>query len=122
MENICVLAAHMSGQLLQDCPTTLIKRHVNELARLAKRLKDFDRAVELWSGLCEGSSLNLEAHEQLAIHYERRVGDTPAAERVTRSAITKLRDARRSGLIQTSQTSRFLVGFERRLQRLGAAG
>ena len=103
-------------------PDDIDQKARHELAWLAKRLKDFDRAVELWSGLCEGSSLDLEAHEQLAIHYERRVGDMPAAERVTRSAITKLRDARRSGLIQTSHTSRFLVGFERRLKRLGAAG
>jgi uncharacterized protein len=102
-------------------PDEIDQKARHELARLAKRQKDFDRAVELWSGLCEGSSLSLEAHEQLAIHYERRVGDIPAAERVTRSGIAKLRDARRSGLILTSHVSRLLAGFERRLNRLDAS-
>jgi uncharacterized protein len=104
--------------IVSGLPHEIEQKARHELARLAKRHKDFDRAVALWSGLCEGSSLSLEAHEQLAIHYERRVGDILAAERVTRSGIAKLRDVRRFGLIQTSRVSRLLAGFERRLNRL----
>jgi tetratricopeptide (TPR) repeat protein len=89
-----------------------------ELARIAKRHKNFDRAVELWCGLCERPGLNLEAHEQLAIHYERCAGDMYAAERVTRSGITKLLDASRSGFTQTSRSDLLLARFERRLGRL----
>jgi hypothetical protein len=56
--------------------------------RSHQRLSDEDNFWDtfslegIWSGLCEGSSLSLEVHEQLAIHYERRVRDIPAAERV----------------------------------------
>jgi hypothetical protein len=99
-------------------PDEIDQRARYELASVAKRRKDLDRAVELWRGLCDRHGLNLEAHEQLAVHYERCAGDLHAAERVTRSGIAKLLDAKRSGITLTSRAELLFVRFERRLTRL----
>ncbi len=55
-------------------PESVDLRARHELARLAKRERDFGYAAELWHGITEASRASFEACEQLCIHYERRVG------------------------------------------------
>jgi hypothetical protein len=90
----------------------------HELARLARRERDFNAAAALWTELARGSTLSCEAFEQLAIHYERRAADPAGAARVARLALTKLRRAERLGLIETHDHARWRARFEQRLARL----
>ena len=92
----------------------------HELARLARRERDFARAAVLWSELAEAATPSFEACEQLAIHYERRAADIEAAARVARAALAKLRRAQRLGLIETHRHDYWLARFEQRLARLTA--
>ena len=90
----------------------------HELARLARRERDFDSAALLWSELAQGTTPSFEACEQLAIHLERRGDDPAEAARIIRAAIAKLRRAERLGLIESHRRAYWLERFERRLQRL----
>lgn len=93
-----------------------LARH--ELARLARRERDFTRAAALWTELAQGATPSFEACEQLAIHYERRAADPAEAARVARSALWKLRRAQRLGLIEIRRHAYWLERFEQRLARL----
>ena len=53
-------------------PATIDRAARHELARLAKRQREFGRATELWQELAASPIPSFEACEQLAIHYERR--------------------------------------------------
>jgi len=97
-------------------PVDRAARH--ELARLARRERDFSRAAELWSELSAGASPSFEACEQLAIHYERRVGDPRQAARVARLALAQLRRAQRLGLIEPHHHALWHARFAQRLARL----
>jgi uncharacterized protein YprB with RNaseH-like and TPR domain len=94
----------------------------HELARLARRERDFARAAGLWSELAEGALPSFEACEQLAIHYERREADPAEAVRIARAALAKLRCARRLGLIESHRYAHWLARFEGRLARLTQKG
>ena len=97
-------------------PVDRSARH--ELARLARRERDFSRAAGLWSELSRGATPSFEACEQLAIHYERRAGDSEEAARVARLALAKLHRAQRLGLIEPARHAHWLARFEQRLSRL----
>lgn len=97
-------------------PVDLRARH--ELARLAKRERDFGYAAELWRGITETSRDSFEACEQLCIHYERRVGDLAEAARMTKQVLTQLRRAERLGLITCNKHAHWMARFERRIARL----
>jgi uncharacterized protein len=91
----------------------------HELARLARRERDFARAAGLWTELAQGATPSFEACEQLAIHYERRAADPAQAARVAGMALAKLRRAQRLGLIESHRHAYWLERFEQRLERLG---
>ena len=90
----------------------------HELARLARRERDFARAAALWAELASGATPSFEACEQLAIHCERRAGDPAEAARVVRMALAKLRRAQRVGLLAAHRYAHWRGRFERRLARL----
>jgi hypothetical protein len=97
-------------------PVDRVARH--ELARLVKRERNYIRAAELWHELADDAGSSFEACEQLAIHYERRVGDPREAARLARLALGELRRAHRLGLIPPHRHAYFAARFERRLARL----
>jgi uncharacterized protein len=104
--------------IVAGLPEAVDHKARHELALIAKRDKDFDRATELWRELSKGSASSPEACEQLAIHYERRVGDQHEAARLTRTAIAELRRASRCGCVARSRSASLLVRFQHRLARL----
>jgi tetratricopeptide (TPR) repeat protein len=88
------------------------------LARLAKRAGDHTQACELWEKMLGDSREGLEAYEQLAIHFERRVREPERAAQLTRTALVELRKANRLGLIAPAIYRRSHARFEKRLARL----
>jgi uncharacterized protein YprB with RNaseH-like and TPR domain len=90
----------------------------HELARLARRERDFASAAMLWGELAQGTMPSFEACEQLAIHLERRAADPEEAARTIRAAMIKLRRAERIGTIAPHRHAHWLERFERRLVRL----
>ena len=104
--------------LAAGLPESVDLRARHELARLAKRSRDFDYAAELWRGLAEASAGSFEACEQLCIHYERRAGDIAGAIRLTRRALAQLRRAQRLGLIEPHRHAHWSERFAHRLSRL----
>jgi uncharacterized protein len=109
-----------------------------ELAQLAKRRFDYERAVSLWNALRapgaaarEHASTSLlptderkstetaiEAAEQLAIHYEHRAKEPHRALDLTRTALCELQAARHAGTIAREYATRMRARLERRLSRL----
>jgi uncharacterized protein len=104
--------------LAAGLPSAIDHTARHELARLARRERDFDSAALLWNELAQGVTPSFEACEQLAIHLERRGGDPAEAARAIRAAMTKLQRAERLGLIVAHRHQYWLERFERRLQRL----
>lgn len=99
-------------------PTAVDHTARHELARLARRERDFNRAAALWTQLAGGATPSFEACEQLAIHHERRAGGPAEAARVARLALASLRRARRLGLVEAHRHAYWLARFEQRLARL----
>ena len=66
-----------------------------ELALLARRRGDFDRANALWAELLGDSNDGFHAYEQLAIYYEHRAREPQRALALTREALVRLREGRR---------------------------
>jgi uncharacterized protein YprB with RNaseH-like and TPR domain len=108
--------------LAAGLPRQVDRRARHELARLVKRRRNFARAADLWQELSHelagDGGPSFEACEQLAIHYERRVGDPREAARVARYALGELRRAQRLGLIPPLRHAYFAARFARRLARL----
>jgi len=101
-----------------------------ELARLAKRDRDFDRATELWEDILGETRDGLDAYEQLAIYYEHRAAEPGRALELTRQALAALRTAWQRGTLAPGAYRRIRQRLGRRLERLengrapraGAAG
>jgi uncharacterized protein YprB with RNaseH-like and TPR domain len=89
-----------------------------ELARLAKREQDFDRATELWEDILGETRDGLDAYEQLAIYYEHRAGAPERALELTSKALTALRTAWQRGSIPPAACRRYRERLNRRLERL----
>ena len=80
-----------------ELPELAERKARRSLALLAKRAGDLSQAEELWAALLGTSREGLEAYEQLAIHYERRVRDHHRAAALSREALKALRTANRLG-------------------------
>lgn len=104
--------------LKSELPEPIARKAKHEAARLAKRERDFGRAIELWNELASSVEPSFEALEQLAIHYERRENDYRAAAQVTRSAMSELRRASRLGLIGAERHESLLARLKKRLTRV----
>jgi len=88
------------------------------LARMAKREGDHSLARDLWEGMVGNSREGFEAYEQLAIYYERRLGEPQRATLISRDALAELQRAKRLGAIATGAYQQIRARFERRLVRL----
>src|SRR5579863_1176445 len=88
------------------------------LAQIAKRDGDFAIACELWREMLGQSREGLEAYEQIAIHYERRLREPRQAAALVREALAELRRATRLGTIAPWVCLRYRKRFEKRLVRL----
>ena len=95
-----------------------------ELALLAKRAGDFERANALWSELAENPQGDpqeaFRAYEQLAMYFEHREKEPHRAAALTRRALAFLARARGSrwGAFDESRASNLEARFRRRLTRL----
>jgi hypothetical protein len=108
-----------------------------ELAQLAKRELDYQRAISLWDALrqARGTSKRtpspllvedaqralesaMEAFEQLAIYYEHRVKEPQRALNLVRAAIGELRAAQRDRKLPEDRANKILARLARRLIRL----
>ena len=95
-----------------------------ELALLAKRAGDFDRANVLWSELAENSQGDPQeasrAYEQLAIYFEHRAKEPRRAAELTRKALALLARTRGSrwSIFNKSHGNNLEARFRRRLARL----
>lgn len=88
------------------------------LAQIAKRDGDFALACELWREMLGQTREGLEAYEQIAIHYERRLREPRQAAALVREALEELRRATRLGTIAPWVCLRYRKRFEKRLARL----
>jgi uncharacterized protein YprB with RNaseH-like and TPR domain len=99
-----------------------------ELALLAKREGDFERATALWNELAENPQGDpreaLRAFEQLAIYFEHRAKDPLRAAELTRKALALLSRAKRSRWTMFEQTTatKLDARFRRRLARVERLG
>ena len=118
-------------------PGSIERLAQRELAQLAKRHFDYQRAVCLWNALRMQGAIGseerasalaederkaaecaIEAAEQLAIHYEHRSRQPRLALEMVRSAIAELRDALLSGTITKKYEARLYGRLARRIERL----
>jgi uncharacterized protein YprB with RNaseH-like and TPR domain len=72
-------------------PAELRTRARHELAQMAKRRGDHERAAALWHEIASDSQHGIHACEQLTIYYERRLKDTVRAAEFARLALAKVR-------------------------------
>jgi uncharacterized protein YprB with RNaseH-like and TPR domain len=84
-----------------------------ELALLAKRRGEHDKAAALWHGLVKDERNGAHACEQLAVYYERRTKDFERALEFAQLGLAKVRRARALFLNQHGQQGS--VRTERRL-------
>jgi tetratricopeptide (TPR) repeat protein len=92
-----------------------------ELARLAKRGRDYELANSLWATLCSNAEAGPEAIEalvELAIHYEHRGRDPRRAAQMTREALAHLTAGVRERRITTGQYRSLRSSLDHRLERL----
>jgi tetratricopeptide (TPR) repeat protein len=114
-------AAHAFERALQfGLPERESRRARRELARIARRSGDFDRAKQLWEQLCGSGPEGLEAYEQLAIHYERRAHAPLRALEISREALVRATEDFRSGHLAAASYRQWHARFARRMDRLKA--
>jgi len=108
-----------------------------ELAQLAKRELDYQRAISLWDALRQAPGASnrtpspllvedaqralesaMEASEQLAIYYEHRVKEPQRALDLIRAAIGELYAAQRDRKLPEDRANKILARLARRLARL----
>jgi uncharacterized protein YprB with RNaseH-like and TPR domain len=98
-----------------------------ELAQMAKRRGDHERAAALWHEIAGDSQDGIHACEQLTIYYEHRLKDTVRAAEFARLALAKLRLKRTNARDPLGASpgarleSRLLRRFERLEQKLASA-
>ena len=74
-------------------PQTIETRALWHLASQHKRQRQYDLAAELWNEVTRRAApFSILAYEELAIHYEHRRRDFPAALAFTETALQRLRD------------------------------
>ncbi|HEV2488509.1 MAG TPA: ribonuclease H-like domain-containing protein [Candidatus Acidoferrales bacterium] len=92
-----------------------------ELARLAKRGRDYELANSLWEKLCSNAGSEpetIEALVELAIHYEHRGRDPLRAAQMTREALAHLSAGARERRIAAGRYRSLRGNLEHRLERL----
>jgi uncharacterized protein YprB with RNaseH-like and TPR domain len=113
---------HYAESIAAELPPDADRLARRSLARLAKREGDYPLALELWESIRGNSREGFEAYEQLAMHYERQMGDAERATLLVREALAELRQTTRVGLLSAAVHRRYRERFEKRLARLGRVG
>jgi hypothetical protein len=95
-------------------------RAKKDLAQLAKRGGQLDRAVQCWQDLLADADSCIHACEQLASYYERHAKDLKMAEEVCQLALARLERKKWTtrDLIQAARNSQIEARLTRRLNRL----
>jgi hypothetical protein len=108
--------------LASGLPGELDRAARRELARLAKRERDFGRATQLWNELVgadnDNADAGLEAYEQLAMYYEHQAREPERAAALTREALTALGEALQAGNLTPAAHRKLRARLEHRLERL----
>jgi uncharacterized protein len=106
------------SSIARDLPAETARVARKSLAKIAKRAGDFALACELWREMLGQSREGLEAYEQMAIHYERRLREPRRAAALVREALAELGRAARPGTPAPFFCARYRKRFEKRLARL----
>lgn len=104
--------------IARELPAEPARAARKALAQIAKREGEFDLACGLWEEMAGQSREGLEAYEQLAIHYERRLREPGRAIVIVRKALAELRRGSRLGTLAPVLCVRYGKRFEKRLVRL----
>jgi uncharacterized protein YprB with RNaseH-like and TPR domain len=100
-------------------PLEFHSRARHDLALMAKRKGEHQRAAELWHEIADDSQAGMGACEQLAIHYERRKRDYKKALEFARRARALLRtQANLAGPFSRGQFDRQERSCTQRIKRL----
>jgi uncharacterized protein YprB with RNaseH-like and TPR domain len=101
-------------------PAELRTHARRELAQMAKRRGDHERAAALWHEIASDTQDGVHACEQLTIYYERRLKDTVRAAEFAKHALTKLRLKRANARdpFAASPGARLETRLLRRFERL----
>ena len=105
-------------------PADIRPKAQRELALMAKRSGEHQRAAEIWQEMLANSQDELHACEQLAIYYERRVNDLRRAIEYAKLGLAKLRRQRAyslrgsTDLYLATRLARQEKTFSARLERL----
>jgi uncharacterized protein YprB with RNaseH-like and TPR domain len=113
----------LAGTLFQRAlesglPQQASDRVHRELAVMARRSGDHERANAHWRQLMGRFPAGMEASEQLAMHWEHRARDPERAAKVTREALMKLREALASRRIDPLRYRHWHSRLQHRLKRL----
>jgi uncharacterized protein len=96
-------------------PADIRPRAQRELALMAKRRGEYERAAEIWQEMVADSRDGVHACEQLAIYYERHAKDFRRATEFARLALGKLR--RQHGLLQRVRRYPYAAARNTRLEQ-----
>ncbi len=103
-------------------PEELHRNARRQLARLAKRDRDYDLALSLWEELSHehrsGLVESIEAAVELAIHYEHRARDPERAAEIMRAALATLSDHPNADHTRARGFRNLRARLEHRLNRL----
>jgi len=83
-----------SQALSAGLPAEFRPQASRDLAHMAKRRGEHERAAEIWQAIAADPQDGIHACEQLAIHYERRAKDIPRAKEFAQLALAKIRRQR----------------------------
>lgn len=89
-----------------------------ELARLARRRRDYELSNALWEKLLLDPAEGARAYEQLAIYYEHCARQREKAAALSREALIRLQDEYSAGRIPVFKYVRWHARFQHRLNRL----
>lgn len=116
-------ARELFGRTLDaGLPEELHRSARRQLARLAKRDRDYGLALSLWEELSSehrsGLAESMEAAIELAIHYEHRVRDPERAAKIMRAALATLSGHSNTVHTHTRGFRNLRTRLEHRLDRL----
>jgi uncharacterized protein YprB with RNaseH-like and TPR domain len=116
-------ARELFGRALDaGLPEELHRSARRQLARLAKRERDYDFALSLWEELSRehrsGLAESMEAAIELAIHYEHRARDPERAAKIMRAALATLPGHPNTLHAHTRDFRNLRTRLEHRLDRL----
>jgi uncharacterized protein YprB with RNaseH-like and TPR domain len=121
-ESVCALA------LAIGLPADIRPKAQKELALIAKRRGEHERAAVIWEEMVANSQDEVYACEQLAIYYEHRTKDFRRAAEYAKLGLAKLRDPRTVLLrgfrdaYWAARRERLEKNFKERLARLERKG